>query len=1078
MTRWTLRALSTLALMTTASAAVAQQPGGSAAATGIVSGQVVAVNGRAPLLGAQVAISGTTLRAVAAGDGRFVIRNVPAGTHSVRAQLLGYAPLEQTVTVTAGEASTLNFELKDLPYAIQPMVVTALGISRNEKSLGYAMQSISTQTMDRVPETTIMQALAGQAAGVSVTSSSGRPGAGARIVLRGETSFSGSGQPLFVIDGMPVATDTDSPGDPLGRGSAGSRQMDLDMETIEEITVLKGAAATALYGSRAANGVFIIKTKQGKEGQPLRFNYTTELRYDQPIIKGYITDWAAGSRGYFCNGRIQSQGGWCEAGYPGTNPETQNNWGPHRDSIPASVFSTLGSVRFRDAREDFYRTAPTVNNALRGAGSINRWGTYTFGASYLNQKGINPIAKLDRLNLNANIFLTLSEWLTSTTSIQRIRSNNPYSDDSFNGLDHTLINMPPSTDVRQAWMPDGSPVMFGSNSPHFAWLAQNEYNTELTNRWVASQQFALRVRPGLRLQNNWGLDAYVSEYNRFLNERPWRTAQGITSGSTQQQKSTRTTLNDDMQLIMDGRPLGTTGVTVSALVGGNIYMQDAAFVRGAGTGIVIPNYYNVSNFATQTVTANLPTKRRLVGAYAEMTADYGDWAFLRLTGRNDWSSTLPTNANSYFYPSASLAVVFTNALNWHPRGFSYGKLRLSRAKVGNDAPPFSLSTRYVTGDLAKGANNDQQQFGGPRIRFPFRGQPAYTQSTQLGNPELKPESTIEDEIGLELRFFEGRASADIAAYRKSSYDQIFSVPSSAVTGYTSITRNAGDLRNEGLEVTLRGRPLEFGKFSWDAGINWARNQSKVLKLAPGVTSIYLAGYSWPQIRIMEGQPYGVIWGYGWKRNCVEPNPCFSTAAPGTMLIGDNGYPIRTDELRNLGTVMPDWTGSFNTDFRYGPLGLSGLVDVRHGGRLINFETQYEVNNGRSILTKDRYTWTVQDGININTGQPNTVRLFKDQDYYPLIYGFDRHEEQIEPAGFVKLREITLSYRVPERLMRRAGFQSATMFVTGRNLKVWSDFSMGDPEGDVYGGTNAGGQYFRQFNEPQTRSIVMGIRSVF
>lgn len=239
---------------------------------------------------------------------------------------------------------------------------------------------------------------------------------------------------------------------------------------------------------------------------------------------------------------------------------------------------------------------------------------------------------------------------------------------------------------------------------------------------------------------------------------------------------------------------------------------------------------------------------------------------------------------------------------------------------------------------------------------------------------------MEDEGGLELRFFGGRARADMSAYRKSSYDQIFSVPSSSVTGYTNITRNAGDLRNTGVEVTLRGRPLEIGEFSWDAGVNWARNRSEVLKLAPGVTSIGLAGYSWPQIRIMEGQPYGVIWGYGFKRNCVDPNPCFTTSPSGTMLIGNDGYPIRTDELRNLGTVMPDWTGSFTSEVRFGSVAVSGLADVRHGGKLLNFETQYEVNNGRSILTNDRYTWVVHEGVNVNTGQANTVRLFKDQDY--------------------------------------------------------------------------------------------------
>ena len=311
------------------------------------------------------------------------------------------------------------------------------------------------------------------------------------------------------------------------------------------------------------------------------------------------------------------------------------------------------------------------------------------------------------------------------------------------------------------------------------------------------------------------------------------------------------------------------------------------------------------------------------------------------------------------------------------------------------------------------------------------------------------------------------------------------MPSSAVTGYTSINRNAGDLRNRGIEVTLRGRPIQVGSFSWDLGLNWSRNRSEVLELAPGVTSLYLAGYSWPQIRIMEGQEYGVIWGYGWKRNCVDFSPddgveppCFSNAPVGTLLTGDDGHYLRTDEQINLGGVMPDWNGSINTQFRFRDFGLSGLIDIRKGGRLINFETQYTVNNGRNKVTETRGTYVVHEGININTGQPNTARLLRNQDYYPLVYGFDRHENQIEPAGFVKLREATLSYRVSRSLLSRIGVQDATLYATGRNLKVWTDFSMGDPEGDVYGGTNAGGQFFRQFPEPQTRAWVFGMRSIF
>jgi TonB-linked SusC/RagA family outer membrane protein len=891
--------------------------------------------------------------------------------------------------------------------------------------------------------------------------------------------FSGTFSSLSaLIDCTPVSTATDSPGDALGRGSAGSRQMDLDMENIESISVLRGAAATALYGSRAANGAIIIKTKSGKQGEPLRFNFNTEFRADRPIIEGYITDWAAGSRGYFCNGRIASQGGWCEPGYPGTNSETRNNWGPHKDSIPQVVFDSLGPIRFRDARSDFYKTGRSVDNTLRGSGSLGQRAVYTFGGTYLHQQGFNPAAKLKRLNLNMNLNLNLSSRLTSATSIQRARSDNPFSDDSFNGVDHALIDTPPSTNVRQSYMPDGSPILFGTNQGSFGWVLENERNTELTNRWIASQQFGYQLPFGLKLSNNVGLDAYVTEYGRFLNERPWRTAQNLTSGSTTQRKTTRTTINDDLLLSLESRPVGATGINISGLLGSNLYMQDASFVEGSGTDIVIPNYFNVSNFITRTNQANLTTKRRIVGAYGSLTADYGDWAFLTLTGRNDWSSTLPTDHNAYFYPSASLGVVFTDALKWQSRILNYGKVRISKAKVGNDAPPYSLSTRYVTGTLGKGANNDQQQFGGPAIQFPFRGVTAYTQSTQLGNPILRPESTVEDEIGLELRFFDSRARMEVSAYRKSSYDQIFSVPSSAVTGFTSITRNAGDLRNKGLEVTLGGRALEIGKFSWDANVNWATNKSKVLSLAPGVTSLTLAGYSWPQIRIMEGQPYGVIWGYGWKRNCVEPNPCHSTAPKGEMLIGNDGYPIKTDELRNLGAVPAKWTGSATSDFRYRNFTLSGLLDVRRGSRIINFETQYETGNGRSILTKDRYTYVTHKGININTGQQNAVRLFKDQDYYGLVYGFDRHEAQIEPGGYVKLRLATLNYQVPQKLSSRAGLDNASVYMTGRNLAVWSNFSVGDPEGDVYGGQNAGGQYFRQFNDTQSRTWIFGVRTTF
>jgi outer membrane receptor protein involved in Fe transport len=706
-------------------------------------------------------------------------------------------------------------------------------------------------------------------------------------------------------------------------------------------------------------------------------------------------------------------------------------------------------------------------------------GTYTLGLSYLKQNGVNPMEKLDRLNLNGNVNIKFNKWIQSTSSVQRIRSNNPYQDDSYSGVDHLLIDLPPTFDIRQGYLPDGTPVFLSSSNnpqPSVQWQTANQFNKELTNRWIASQQFSVTVGPGIHLNNNAGLDTYVSEYGRFANLRPWLSSDQ-TSGSTQQKKSTRTTINNDLTLNFDPRVIRNSPLQVSGLIGGNIYSQESASLTGTGSQMVLPNYYNLGNFAQIGVSGTLTTQRRLLGAYSQVEANYADWAYLTLTGRNDWSSTLPTNANSYFYPSAQLAVIFTDVMSWRPRWLDYGKIRISKAKVGNDAPQYALTTRYNNASAA-GANNDQQQNGGPSLSFPFRGVTSYISSTALGNPTLKPETTVEDEIGLEFRMFDGRLSSELSVYRKSSYNQIFSVPSSASTGFTSISRNAGDLRNNGVELSIGGRPVDTRWFSWDAHANWAKNKSQVLRLAPGVTSIFLSGYSWPQIRIMEGQPYGVIWGYGWKKNCVAADPCFSNVPKGTLLIGDNGFPIKSDDQRNLGSVAPDWTGSVTSEFRVGRFALSGLVDIRHGGKLINFETQYEVNNGRSILTADRYTWTTWQGVNINTGQPNTVPLYKDQDYYPLIYGTDRAEMQIENAGFAKLRELSLSYRLPEEFARRMQVQNASVYLTGRNLRGWYGSPSGDPEQDLSQGTNAGQQYFRQYSAPQTRSFLFGLRSTF
>ena len=1084
-------------------AAVAVASTASAQQGGTVMGLVTDAMSSEPLANAQISLDGTTRGNLTNTDGRYIILNVPPGTYTVRVRILGYAAAQQEVTVVADGTAMADFDLTQQAIEVEGVVVTALGLEREERALTYPVQTVNADVLQRSPELNLVQALQGQSAGIQVVQSSGRPGASSTIQIRGQSTFTGSSQPLFIIDGIPVSIDLDAErgGSIYGRGQAGNRGMDFDLTNIEEISVLRGAAATALYGSRASAGAVVIKTKQGTPGQPIRFEYTTSYRMDNPIIAGYVTDWAAGRDRLLCNGLREGEGGYCQSGYPtSTGFETRTitsssypGWGPHRDSIPGEVTAALGDVIFEDTRSQFYQTAQTLDNSLRASGSLGSAGYFNFGLSYLDQGDITPTGKLERINATANVSLQMSDRLTSTTSVQRINTRNPWPADSWGGVHHSLLHIPANVDIRQAWNEDGTPVMWGSNSPHYQWVMENEYRDSNVNRWIVSQRFAANVVSGIRLTNTIGLDTYLDERRTYQNERPWQTARGITSGYTQQEKINRTQINNDLVLSLD--PMQLAGdFSISGLAGGNIWMTENSRITGRGSDIVIPDYYNVANFEDQRVFADLPEKRRLLGLYGQVTLDYKGWSYFTLTGRNDWSSTLPKDANSYFYPSASVGVIFTDALNWHPGWLQYGKVRLSYAKVGNDAPPYSLSSRYGSAN-APGVHQGSYQFDPTTVSFPFRGQVGFVQSTQLGNPLIRPESTTETEFGLELRGLNNRASVDISYYSKKSYDQIFRVPSSATSGYTSIVRNAGDLRNEGLEVSVRGRPIQTGDFTWDLQANWTRNRNSVIELAPGIDNLHLAGYSWPSIRIMEGHPYGVIWGYGYQRNCVPltGDYCFSDQPTGALILGDencasvrrnqrgdcHGLPIRTQRQIPLGSALPDWLANFRSVFRYKGVALSSLWDVRRGSRILNFEIQYTTGrNGRHILTNDRYSEVVLEGINQTTGQQNNHARIKDPVFYELMYGYDKHEGQIEPGGFVKLREVSLSWDIPRYTLDRVGVDRATLYVIARNLAVWSDFSMGDPEGDISGGSNSAWQYYRHFPAPQTKGLTFGLRTSF
>jgi TonB-linked SusC/RagA family outer membrane protein len=1030
---------------------------------GLVTGQVVHAVTQRPLAGAQVFIVGIQLGSLTNEEGRFSITGVPAGPRAVRFQLVGYGSMEKPVNVQAGGSIAVAFEVREQVIAIDQVVVTALGIQRGEKSLGYSVQSVRATDFERSPELSFVGALAGQVAGTQVTQSNGQPGGSARLIIRGEGSFRGDGQPLYVIDGMPMTVDIDRNGyDPLARGEAGSRAMDVDPNTIEEISILRGGAATALYGSRAALGAVIIRTKQGTPGAPLRFSVTSRFGQEEPILEGLQTSWAQGVGGFYCNGKPANEGGWCQPGHPGTpDPLANLSWGPHRDSLSSDIIQN-GRPRFRDPRSDFYRNGITSTQSLYATGSTPQ-GTYGMGFSYSNQEGVLTSSKLDRLNLNANLNMNLSPSIKAHTTLLFASTGNDWGWEGAEGLTALVSVLPPTRNLSTAYNEDGTPVMFGSNSPHPQWLAENEYATSSTARWIAAQAIAWNFLPGFTVSNQFGVDSYLDDRQEYVNERPWLTAVGVPNGGTRQQKITRRSVNNDLVVSMDHRPLGAGPFSVSGLVGANIYASSISDVGATGTNLAIPGFYAIGNFTTRLVSANLAAKRRLVGFYTQATFDYKDWAFLTLTGRNDWSSTLPLDDNSYFYPSASLAIAFSDALGWQSRLLDYGKVRLSLSKVGADAPPYRLTSAYVTGafsDFASGTTTPNN------LNFPFRAVRGFVLEDNYGNPDIKPESSVEAELGFELQMFNGRARADISIYNRHSSDQIFSVPVPASTGFKTVLRNAGDLNNRGLELSLGMTPVRSERLHWDVRANVSRNWSSVTDLADGVDYIYLAGAAvGPQIRILPDYSYGVIWGSRYQRN-----------AGGQLIIGADGFPLVDPSPGMLGEILPTWLANLSTSARYRSFGISGLLDIRRGGAILNADLITTIPAGTAKVTEDRNDRYVFNGVSAGSGQRNTTVVVRDQAFWTRYAEVD--ENLVESGSAVRLREVTATWVLPQRVARLMDMQTLTLFASGRNLKVWAPFSYGDPDGSNYGAVNAGGGAFRLFTVPSTRTYSLGLRASF
>lgn len=992
-----------------------------------VSGRVTGADGK-PLVGVTVAVQGSNVATQTDVNGNYSF-SVPTGKIIVF-RSIGYS--DKTLIVKEGQ-SAFNVTLDNNDNALDEVVVTALGVKKEKKSVGYSVQEVKAADILSSREPNVVNALAGKVAGLQITSSGGQAGSSASIQLRGNTSITGSSEPLFVIDGIPMDNSVNSGDDnvsTLFTGTNGSRLSDLDPNIVESISVLKGAGASALYGSRGANGVIMITTKKGmaEDNRKLpRVSLSSSVTFDEAYTDGYQTTYLQGVNGKYRNGLPLALGGYAEEGGT-TNPQTSAVWGPHRDSVSQAVIDAIGMPKIVDPRKQFYQTGVMWNNSASISGGLANT-TYRLTYSNTNQDGIVPNNTFKRNSFNGAFASKLSQIVTSSTSVSYVNSKNNRMLEGNGGQSflYGLNFAPVSFDMKEAYDKYGnlswqSPIALGTGFNNPYWLVNHNSSPSITDRFVISNEINIDILPWLKATNRVGLDSYTD----LIEEKIDIGTKGIPKGRYFSALVKYKQWNNDF--ILSANKKINEDWSISGLVGTNYNQRGFNRRTVRGLDLNIPGFFDISGMGTVQAFQS-DELRRLVGLYASASIDYKNYLFLNATARNDWSSTLPKGNNSFFYPSISSSFVFSEAFDLTNDVFSFGKIRASYAVAGNDAQPY-----YTTQTFSKANPGDGTR---GNIDFPFNGLNGFNMSSVLANNELKPEIVTEYEFGTELKFFKNRVNLELSYYSKQSEKQIIQQPIAASSGFQLLVANAGKLKNSGVEIMLDVAPVKTENFNWNIVTNFAKNKYKLQSLAEGVDNIFIGGFTNPQVRIDKDYGY-VIWGYGFKEN-----------DKGQTLIDDDGLPILSEELGPIGNVMPDWTMGIRNSFRYKNLSVSGLLDVRTGGQVLNLDLYYATFYGSSAVTADRGTKIVHEGIRESDGEVNTTEVVKNQAYYQNWFS-TVDKNFVEDAGFIKLREVTLSYSLPKSWLKKSKLEDVTFSATGRNLWIKSDFSYKDPEGSLLG----------------------------
>ncbi len=1005
-------------------------------------GTIVDAQGE-PLIGVSILEVGTTNGTITDIDGKFTLQVASGATLEI--SYIGYKTQQLPATPDFG-----TIKMSDDTEVLQEVVVTALGIKREKKALGYAMQEVKGESLVEARETNLANALSGKISGVQIIRSSNGPGGSSKIQLRGANSVTGSNQPLIVVDGVPMdnftgATnnDIDNPSMDMGNGLS-----DINPEDIESMSVLKGASAAALYGSRAGNGVILITTKKGKENPGL----------------GVTISASVSAETLFMLPKRQTAFGQGENGvYDATNG---NSWGP---AITGQEYTkwdgTTGRMQAYDNVKNYFDTGVNFTESISFSQMFGKTSIYT-SLNRMDDASKIPGSKLHRTNLSlraASSFGKDDRW-SIDAKVQYINSlaeNRPQGGARDANAFYTVFNLPTTIDIRDFSSPlkdeFGNMTWWSRGGVNPYWLNEYNPNKDSRNRFLMNGSLKYKFTEWLDAEIRAGSDMYFTERDDKL-----YAGSTINDGDSRYTMGEQKFYENNFSFLISGhkdRIFGNWGGNFS--FGGNLMERKSTGIEASMGKLTAPDLFSLNNGPKdQLVITETYSHKKINSLYGTLGINYDGWAFLDATFRNDWSSALAKKNRSFFYPSVSVSWVISDMVNKigkvMPEWFTYAKVRASLAQVGNDMDPYQLYDSYTISSIG--------------------GQPTADQGKIKYDADVRSELITSWEVGTELKFFNNRLGVDFAWYKTNAKRQLMNIPMNNLSGYESMKINAGNIQNTGIELMLNARPVETSDFSWDTQLNISKNNSKIIELLPGQPGMRysLGGSDALQIYAVAGGVYGEIWGTKYQR-VEDPNSPYY----GQLLLSDSGLPQATSERYKIGEQQPDMMAGWTNSFTYKNFGFSFLIDGRFGGDIFSFTNLELQRSGIAEVTAPggkREDIVVPGVVKQADGTyaPNQTPVSLQQYYQALGTGrAGISEAYVYDATNIRLRNVSLTYSFPSSMLKKTPIQRLKLGVSVNNVwMIKSNLDGIDPESVYATSTNATGM--ENASAPTSRTYLFNV----